>query len=147
MVHDIFGRMVEDRKRVTDNHLGYNIIRWSIQQCEACAMGKAKHKNIMKASKNVPATKSNKRVFLDISEIKNQKNGKKVTLTKNNWRVILENFSVTEFSDFYDTNNGIIGTTCEWFGEWKQNVHLVSFGRCNNVGENTKIEKTANSKV
>ena len=80
----------------------------------------------MKASKHVPARKSNERVFLDILIIENMKNGNKVILTKNNCKIIVDKFSGIKLSDFYDTKNVMIETTCERFKKWKQNGHLVS---------------------
>ena len=91
--------------------------------------------------------KSNERVFLDILTIRKLMNENKLTLTKNKWRIIVEEFSRMEFSNFCDTNNGMIEPTCERFEKWKQNGHPVKFGRCDNAGENTKIKKTANSKA
>ena len=44
----------------------------------------------MKASKYVPATKSNELVFLDILTIKKSKNGRKATLVKKNWITTVE---------------------------------------------------------
>ena len=76
-------------------------------------MGKAKKKNITKTSKHVSPTKSNERMFLDISMIKKLKNGNKWTLTKINWRMILEEFSGMKLSDLYDTRNGMIEPTCD----------------------------------
>ena len=59
----------------------------------------------------MPATKSNESVFLDISTIKKPKNGKKATLAKKNWRIIVEEFRGMKFSDLYDTKNGMIEPT------------------------------------
>ena len=109
--------------------------------------GKFKAENITKASENVLAMKCNERVFWGILSIKDPNNGKKVTLKKKNWRFIVNKFSGMEFSNLYDTNNFMIKPTCERFKKWKQNGHPVNFVRCDNAGENTKLEKTANSKA
>ena len=92
-------------------------------------------KNITKAIKHVSARKINERVLLDILMIKKPKNGKKVTLTKNNWRIIVEKFSGMKLSDIFDTKNGRIEPICDRFEKWKQNCHPVKFDGCDNAGK------------
>jgi hypothetical protein len=41
------------------------------ERCKACAIGKAQHKGVVKKSTYHPASKIGKRMFLDISSVKN----------------------------------------------------------------------------
>ena len=61
-----------------------------MQLQKLCATGKAKQKNTTKASGHVPATKSKKRVFLDILMIKKPENVNKSILMKKNWRIMVD---------------------------------------------------------
>ena len=42
-------------------------------------------------------------------------------------------FRGTKLSNFYDTKNDMIETTCKQFEKWKQNGHPVNFVMCNNA--------------
>ena len=70
LVHDILIHVGWDQTRATAEYLEYEIRRGLLHPCEACTMGKAKQKNIPKAIKDVPATKTNENMILDISTIK-----------------------------------------------------------------------------
>ena len=115
LAHDIFGHVVEEITIAPDKHLGYNLTIGSLKPCKLCAMEKAKKKNIIKSREHVTATKSNERVFLDISAINKPNNGQKFTLRNKNWRIILEELSGVKMSYLYDTKKGLIETTCECF--------------------------------
>ena len=85
---------------------------------------------------------------LDILKINNNSNnGKKVTSMKKNWMIVADKFSGMKLSNFYDTKNGIIEPTCEQLEKWKQNGHRLKCVRWDNAGENTKLEKMANSEA
>ena len=117
-----------------------------MQTCESCATGKAKKKNVPQISDQNPATKSNERVLLDISKIKEPKRDKKVTITRMNWLIIVDEFRGMKISSFHDTNNGIVEPTCDRFENWRQNGRPVEFIRCDNGGENVKLESKARIK-
>ena len=146
LAHDILGHMGEARTRTAAKHLGIEITRGAMQQCESCATGKAKQKNVPKNSDHVPATTSNERIFLDISTIMKPKSEKKVMITKKNWRLMVDEHSGLKFSDFFETKDGMIVPTCEKFEKWRQNGHPVKFVRCDNAGENLKLESVARGK-
>lgn len=65
---------------------GYTISRGTLKPCKACAIGKAKQKNVVQVSSNHnKANKStNERRFLDIATIKNLvlEHGEKLELSK-----------------------------------------------------------------
>ena len=58
--------MGEYQTIATAKYLGHEITGGLLQPCEVCTIGKAKQKNITKASENVLAMNSKERVFLDI---------------------------------------------------------------------------------
>ena len=141
LAHDIFGYTGKYRTRETDKNIGYEITRGSLQLRKSCATGKAKQKNMTKASGHVPATKSKKRVFLDILMIKKPENVNKAILMKKNWRIMVDEFSGMEFSDFYESKNGTIEPKCEIFEKEKHIGHRVKFVRCDNAGEKPNLRR------
>ena len=89
-----------------------------LQQLEARATRKENQKDLMKASKHVTATKINECVFLEMLTIKKPNNGKKVTLTKKYWRIIVDELIRMKFSNLYYTKNGMIEPTYKRFKKW-----------------------------
>ena len=126
--------------------MGFELTHGSMQTCKSCATGKAKQKNVPQISDRSPATKINKRVFLNISTIMEPKGDKKVAITRVNWLIIVDEFSGMKISSFHDTKNGIVEPTCERFENWRQNSRPVKFIRCDNRGENVKLESRAKNK-
>ena len=55
--------------------------------------GKAKQKNVPQISDHNLATKSNERIFLDVSTIKEPKGEKKVTIKRMNWLIMVDKYS------------------------------------------------------
>ena len=90
--------------------------------------------------------KSNERIFLDMSTIKEPRGDKKVTITRLNWLIVVDEYSGMKISLFHDTKNGIVEPTCEIFENWRHNGRPVKFIRCDNGGENVKLESRAKSK-
>ena len=93
-----------------------------------------------------PATKSNERFFLDISTIKEPKGKKKVTITRMSWLIMVDKYISMKISSFNDTKDGMVDPTCERFDHWRQNGRQVKFIRCDNKGENVKLESRAKIK-
>eukprot|EP00957_Ditylum_brightwellii_P204087 15337618-Ditylum_brightwellii.AAC.2 len=48
-------------------------------------------------------------------------------------------------SRFFNTKSGMVESTLEQFGKWKQAVIVVKYLRCDNAGENKSLEKRAQS--
>ena len=59
----------------------------------------------------------------------------------------MDRFIEMKFSNFYNTNNGMIEPTCERLDKWKQNVQSIKFVTYDNAGEKTKLKKASNSKA
>ena len=138
--------MGEAHTRSTAKNMGFELTRGSLQTCESCATGKSKQKNVPQISDHNPSTKSNERIFLDIYTIKEPKDDKKVTITRMDWFIMVDEYSGMKISSFHDTKNGIVEPTWEIFENWRQNVHPVKFIQCDNGGENVNIESRAKRK-
>ena len=82
-----------------------------MQTCKSCATGKANQKSLTQISDHNLATKSNERIFLDIPTIKEPKGDKKVTVTRMNWLIMVDNYSGMKISSFHDTKNGMVDPT------------------------------------
>ena len=69
----------------------------------------------------------------------------KVTLTKPNWQLIVDEKTGMKFSQFFATKNGMVGPTCEKFNIWKQKGRPVKILRMDNGGENVLLKDRMNS--
>ena len=143
LAHDLFGHCDEARTRKMAEAQGFKITRGTLGPCEACAAGKAKQKNVIKESKHDPANDSNERIFLDISSVRPKKD-MKVTVTKPNWRIMVDERTQMKWSQFFRTKNGMIEPTCVMFYKWKQSGKPVKYLRMDNSGENKKLEERMN---
>ena len=74
------------------------------------------------------------RIFLDIAMIKKQKGGPSVT--KLNWRIMVDERTGMKFSDFYASKTAMVEPTCEQWYKWKTVGLAVKFCRLDNAGEN-----------
>ena len=63
-----------------------------------------------------------------------------------NCLIMVDEYSSMTISLFCDTKNGIVEPTCEIFENWRQNGRPVNFIRCDNGGENVKLESRAKRK-
>ena len=46
-----------------------------------------------------------------------------------------------KFLDFYKTKDEMVEPTCEKIHKWKENGYNVTTIRCDNAGENVKLQK------
>jgi hypothetical protein len=141
--HDKLGHMSEDATRKTAKQLGWHMTSGHIHPCESCTVGKAKQRNVPKASEHVSATRPNERIYLDISAVK--KGADMKLTTKPYWRIMVDEATQLKFSDFFETKNGMIEPTCEKLYQWQQTNKAVKFIRMDNGGENKGLESRANS--
>jgi hypothetical protein len=138
--HERLGHCDEEKTRKIAKHLGWELTRGNLPPCEGCTEARANQKIIPKDSDHGKAKEINGRIFLDISTIRDPED-MKVTVTKRNWRIMVDELTGMKFSDFFDTKNGMIEPTCEQFHKWEQRDIPVKQVRCDNAGENIKLEK------
>jgi hypothetical protein len=102
-----------DDTRKMAKELGISITRGTLGPCNVCTIAKAKQKNVPKVSTHKAAIKTDeRRIFLDISSVQANKQGKKPT--KPHWRIMVDERSTLKFSNFFETKNGsMIEPTCE----------------------------------
>ena len=152
LAHDLTGHINTEESEKTVKYLGYDLNRGGMNPCEACAEAKAKMKNLptrlhtvdkIVRPRVIPA-KPNDLISLDISTIRSPK-GVEITVSKPNWRLIIDQRTGMKFSDFFATKNGMIEPTCENFFKWKEAGIPVKEVRCDNAGENTKLEDKCGS--
>jgi hypothetical protein len=142
--HDKLGHCGEDMTRKSAKLLGWELLPGNMKPCEACAAGKAKQKNVPKASEHVASELCNERIFLDIASIRQSENEQKVT--KPNWRIMVDEYTQLKVSDFFETKSGMVEPTCEQLYKWKESGKAVKFIRCDNAGENKLLQSRAQSK-
>jgi hypothetical protein len=143
LAHQMLGHPGEDTTRLMCKELGHVLTRGNMKKCEACAVAKAKQKNVPKETKHKRAVAVNGRVYLDISTIKAPRKSK-VKVTKPNWRLMVDEMTGLKTSGFYTTKNGMVDPTCELFNKHKVQGRPIKIVRCDNGGENLKLEKVAN---
>ena len=114
--------------------------------CTACSEAKAKQKSVPKKSKHKEATTPNGRIYLDISTIKKPKHMKQVKhVYQPHWGILMDETTQLKFTEFFDTKSGMVEPTCELFQLWKQNGKEVKVVRCDNAGENLKLDNRLKS--
>ena len=145
--HEIFGHMGQDQTRKICTHLGLDMKKVSFAHtCESCIMGKARQKNIPKISQHDRSNEPNGRIYLDISIIKKPKSNDQVKkVNKGNWCLIVDEYTGFKTTIFTQTKSGMVKPVCEQLSRWKQQGKKVKIIRCDNAGENMKLEKECNS--
>jgi hypothetical protein len=113
--HNKFGHNDENSTRKIAAELGIELTQGLMKVCEACTIAKAKQKNVPKESDtHEPATGEGHIMFLDITMIKQRKQGPNIS--KGNWRIMVdEQTHQLKFSGFYEMKDGMIELTCEQF--------------------------------
>ena len=145
LIHAQLGHVGHEDTMKMAKHLGIQVARGDKHPCESCAKAKAKSKGVSKNSPHKKSTIVNGRVYMDLSSIKKPKNNPKIkSLSNPQWRMIVDEKTEMKTSQFFQTKNGMIEPTCELLSKWKSQKHPVKIIRCDNAGENTKLEKRAN---
>jgi hypothetical protein len=123
--------------------LGWELTRGTLGVCEPCTEAKAKQKNLPRHQEAPPSTKDENRIYLDIATIKKTKKGPKVY--KGNWRIMVNERTQLQFSDFFDTKNGMVEETCEQLHRWKESGREARNIRLDNAGENKLLQQRLQS--
>ena len=141
--HCQLGHMGEVKTRAAAQGLKYRILRGVLKACEACAIAKAKQKSVPKISNSPKSTVPNGRIYADISVIRPPEKSD-VKVTRANWFLMVDELTGMKFTSFHSAKNGIVQPTCEKWNLWKQQGVPVAHVRCDNAGENLKLEAAAN---
>jgi hypothetical protein len=113
--HWMLGHKSEDSTRQTAKALGITIMRGSMPVCEACALSKAKQKNVPKKLTSEPVTRPFQHVHTDISQIKVlDEDRNEVTLSKTSWIIRVDALTGKKFSAFTTTKKAFGENTVEW---------------------------------
>ena len=95
--HKIMTHCGEADTRLTFSHLNIPMKRGPMNPCQACALAKAKKKNLPNDETGCKITNKKEKevtpVFLDLSTLSFKIDGKTITLTNPNWRVLVDAYS------------------------------------------------------
>jgi hypothetical protein len=125
--HQMLGHKSEDSTWRAVKALGIIITtRGSMPVYEACALSKAKQKNVPKKSTSEPITRLFQCVHMDISQIKVlDEDQNKVTLSKTSWIICVDVFTGKKFSAFTATKKAFGENTVEWLTQLtKRGAHV-----------------------
>jgi hypothetical protein len=85
--------------------------------CINCTVGKAKQKNVKRASDVNKKQLPGGLVYLDISTVQSKKGNPKAT--KLNWRIVVDEKNKMKITHFFKTKSGMREPTCELIKKWK----------------------------
>ena len=142
--HKLLGHSSREATIESAKWLGWKLTG-TLHKCESYYTLKAKQKAVPKQSNYAPATKLGERLYLNLSKIKKLEGVKSVG--KANWLMIVVELTGLKFSTFYQTKNGIIKPTCAKLQELVKDRHKLTCIRCDNTGENKKLESRVNSAI
>ena len=147
-LHGLMGHINDTACRETAKYLGLKVTRGKMTLCGACAEARAKQKSLPSRTEIVRvvvnpkevAKKVNERVHLDISTIKAPKE-LKMSVAKPHWLMKVDERTEMKWSTFQSNKSDIVEPTCEEFRRWRQNGKPLGIVRCDNAGENKKLEQ------
>jgi Reverse transcriptase (RNA-dependent DNA polymerase) len=142
--HEKLGHISFQATAQTANQLGWELTK-SDATCEACAIGKARQKNIIVKPKKATNFENSGRIHLDISSIINTEYAEFERTPKPYWRIIVDERTQLKFSDFHTTKSGMVEPTCELIQSWKNSGKSIKYIRCDDGGENKALEKRLKS--
>lgn len=103
-------------------------------------------KNTCKKSNAPKAEKPGDRVHVDLSKVTvSRKDGSTFTISRKNWKLIVDEASGKKWSDFTPTKDGMVERTCEWMNQMKAAGTPIRIIRMDPAGENLRLEKRAQS--
>jgi hypothetical protein len=83
-------------------------------------------------------------VYLDISTVKYKKG--EPNITKNNWRIMVDESTNLKISHFYAKKDGMCEPTCELIKKLKDMETEIKIIRMDNAGENKLLQQRCESK-
>ena len=139
--HSMLGRSGEEAALVTGKELGWRMTG-VMHQCASCQGSKAKKKAVLKQQAYIPFTVAGQQFYIDLSKTTKPVDVKH--MGKQNWCMVVEEMSKVSVRNFHQTEYGMINPTCTRTSKWKAMGLLVESIRCDNSGENKKLEETIN---
>ena len=146
-IHELFGHINETDCRRMAAQLGIEVKRGAMKPCQECMLAKARKKNLKRVCFKDEKKDNVRRMFLDLSKIKCPPELLKVvkSVYKPNWRLLEDEQTEMKFTEFFNTKNGMVEPTCELINAWKNQGKPVQVIRCDNAGENQKLQKRLKS--
>src|SRR5687767_10992465 len=111
-----------------------------MKPCEACTVAKAKQKSVPKVNDHVKSTRPGVSMFLDLCSVKEDR---KKTLKY--WRIMVDEATGLKSTKFVPTKDAMVEPTLKELQRLKHDNKNIKFIRCDNGGENEKLEKMMES--
>ena len=140
--HQRLGHIGEDAVRKMAKGLNWTITPGGLGPCEACAIGKARQRNVPKDPEKTIAD-GKLRIYLDMATVRKPENV--TSIYKPNLRIMVVEKGQLKFVQFFETKNAMVEPTCEQLYRWKQAGHAVQVIRLDNAGENQLLQKRSES--
>jgi hypothetical protein len=99
---------------------------------------------VKKKSEGTKSKEPGGRMYLDISTVKDKKGEPKIT--KNNWRIMVDESTNLKISHFYVKKDGLCEPTCELIKKLKDMEIEIKILRMDNAGENKLLQQRCESK-
>ena len=141
--HGRLGHCSEEMARTTAKHLDWTIKRGALKPCEACAVGKARQKNVTKMSEEPTAETVGGRIFLDLATIKQRKGMPKPQFPA--WEMIVDDRTGMKITKFHRSKDAMVEPTCALLYQWKSQGIDVKRVRLDNAGENKTLQERSKS--
>ena len=137
--HQVLGHMNDECTKKTAKY--YDIeLQGKLEPCEKCLIGKARQKNVLKETTTEKSKTPGHRLYIDISSIKSESFGKKKF-----WLLIVDEATDNCWSYFLKQKSQTAKTVAEFVQNLKSKENVVvRYIRCDNAGENKKIEEKTN---
>jgi hypothetical protein len=105
---------------------------------------KQNRKNVKNKSEGIKSKEPGGRVYLDISTVEDKKGEPKIT--KNNWRIMVDESTNLKVSHFYAKKDGMVEPTRELIKKLKNIEIEIKILRMDNAGENKLLQQRCESK-
>ena len=150
--------MGEHACRSIAKQVNVELTKKAMKTCEACALSKARQKNLSRHYSTVSKTvkirtkedeelEINEMVSVDLAKlgIPKSKMDSDPNLKRPNWLLVHDRATGRTHSLFLETKADMVEPLCELFYKWKQEGKPVKRVRMDNAGENQKLEQRLKS--